>query len=330
MGKKELGMFKKTVLGVLVLLVLSSRALASDTLLKQKAIVIVSAMDYIAFNESDVETLVRYFNTILPDHKIIQIAQRTVFSKAIPLNSREVEKGFSEQVKEKITADYEITHLVIMDHGNSDTTSKPPITTFKNLGSFTEVGVSPKFRRIFEPLVGKFSDNAFIMMESCLTTCGPLANTQKRIKSIMDFFQIKSGTIFGAYKSMAPHGFESGYKREKIRENVLNPIYMMAAVVMGVVSQVDILANHADTLNLTAMGLATFGAYTSLQAYLYWAEGRDDRSDKLNWGYLFKFKESKIDKIFDLHPHRNQDQLFLSLRPKQVKTEFNACNSLFL
>lgn len=325
-------MCRKVILGVLVLLALSSGALARDTSSnnsKQKVILIVGVLDYNAFHDSDVDSLERYLSDLIPDHKIIKIIEKTMIAP-IPRIHIKVTDNLAEQIKNLISSsDYEITHLILLDHGNTDLNGKASITNFKFLGGLSEVGVTPIFKKIFEPLSGKFSKDAFVMLESCSTACGPVATSEKRMKAMMDFFKISNGSVFGAHRDMVPHAYEAGFRFQQVRENLLDYKFIMWPVIGSALSQLIYVDKFDGTYSLSRFVATVVGSYLASQIYMYFSSMSRDNSDRFNLGYLYKFNNNQIDKIYDLHPYKNQDELYLKVQPQNIIKEFNSCNFLF-
>lgn len=328
-------MFFRIFKGVLVLLALGSglaRTNASDTLLeKQKIILVVSVLDSVAFTENDIESLRRYIKKTLPEHKIIHVNSHasSVFS-GFP-NKNEIERvreDLHDQMKQKISDNHEITHLFIMDHGNTIGRGNSSKTRFRFMSTIGISGISYVFKEIFKPTVGKYSDNAFVMLESCLTMCGSLSDSQKRAKTLMDYLGIKNGTLFGSYQSMISVGYELGFYLKSGNGIIKNPIMISTGLFLSLIPQVMSLADgHGfDVLEYLAM-FSTFeiGSVTMVKIFNYISKN----SPNLNWGYLFKMKNSEVEKVFDINPYKNKHELLLKRDPQKVKNILNTCNLLF-
>lgn len=326
---------------------LSPKASARDTSLnnetKTKTVVVVSILDHAAFTEADVQSLERFVRNLLPDHDFIHATQSIPYTwgRVIAPNvMKGVREGIRNQLIEQLKPHHEISHLILMDHGNTDfshretqeskdteTRTAETSTIFRYLSTFGEKNVDKQFRYIFDPLVGRFSNNAFVMLESCLTMCSDLWISQKRAKTLMSFFKIKNGTLFGSYQEMVSVGYESRFHFEQALQNLKNPVFIGIAVAIGVALNFENILNNSFDIStfLIAAGLSDMAIAVIYKTFAYFHE----KSRTANWGYLYKFKNSQLEQVYNLEPYSNKNNLFLHAKPEFIRGNFGRCGSLF-
>lgn len=293
-------------------------------------ILIVSVTDDIAFTEADTDSLKRYLNKILPKHEIIHVNAFTsvVFSNiAQPHQIEEVRESIENQIKEKISTQSKISHLILMDHGNTNWGENTK-SIFKFLGTFGKDGADKDFKRLFDPLIGKFTSDAFVMIEACSTVCDGAIESQNRIQALMNYFKIKNGTVFGAYQEMLSMGYEARFHIEQIVGRMKSVPFIFASLSFGLTSQASVI--NGGTFNITEFVLATLGTSVALPAGMKIISYIKEKSKTVNWGFLYKFKDYNVIKSYDLNPYENQKDLYLKLEPRKFKAEIFTCASLFM
>jgi hypothetical protein len=316
-----------------VLLALSSGAHARDTS-KEKAVVIVSVLDGEAFTPADTESLKRYIATILPNHKVINISETTWREYIGPAMDREVTRvraSIKLQIETQVLPKYEITHLILMDHGHTGHNVNKAgqlESSFKFMGSVSSEDADEYFKELFQPMVGKFSKDAFVMLESCETVCDSLDGSQQRMKALMNYFKIPNGTIFGAYQGMVSLGYDVRFHLEHMYSYMKHPGFLFCSFSLGLFSQIPNLS--ADSSIDVGQTLAVmFGAHIIIPVFMKTFAYLSNKFGSVNWGYLYKMKAGAIEKIYQLHPYKNKDELYLKKDPIKFKTEIYTCNSLF-
>jgi len=215
-----------------------------------------------------------------------------------------------------------------MDHGNTSF-DKSPSTTFRYLGSFGSDGGDKAFKKIFGSLVGKFTNDATVVMESCSTVCDGVKESQERIQQLMNYFKIKNGTVFGAYHDMLSEGYEKGFYLQQMGKQIVHPYTLIAALQIALATQIDVLftSNHFSFLEVAAMFLGTSivaPAVAKLVNYL------NNKMDKSNWGFLYKFKSGNLEKVYDVNYYESKNDLYLNLTPSKSKRQIFTCSSLFI
>lgn len=333
MGTIVKGIYK----GILVLLAMSSTAFASDTSSeinqkhskKEQVILLVSVMDEAAFYQEDAESLERYTKKILPHHKFIHISTYSSKEFRNPLTHQlnSVREEIIGQMKTKILPHHEITHFIIMDHGNTHF-EKYPSTGFRYLGFFDEKELSRGFKSVFSHLVGKFSDNPMIMLESCSTSCDGVGSSEKRMKLFLDYFQIKNATLFSAYVEMISMGYDLKYHLQHVTGKMSSAGFISSALLLGVLTQAPAFLDH-EPLNLTLFAASLLGVDVGLPLITKIYGYIRDRMMGYNWGYLYNFKKGNLTKAYQLDPHKNLNEMYLKLTPKTFKKEMNTCTALF-
>lgn len=338
MGKIVKGIFK----GILVLLALSTlvfqstKVHAGNSSSTQEVpaikpiVLIISVVDGVAFTEADTDSLKRYLKKILPRNDIIHInAVTSVEFSNIPLPHQiiEVRKNIEAQIKEKISDRSKISHLVLMDHGNTSL-DKNARTIFRYLGTFGVDGGDKAFRKIFDPLVGRFTNDATLVMESCSTVCDGVKESQNRIQVLMNYFKIKSGTVFGAYHDMLSEGYEMGFYLKQAGGQIVHPYTLIAALQIALATQIDVLftSSHFSILEFTAAFLGTTVIAPAIAKFVNYL---NKKMDKYNWGFLYKFRSGNLDRVYDVNYYENKNDLFLKLNPNRFKGQIFTCSSLF-
>lgn len=320
------------VKGILfVLLALSSGAHARDTSSEnqKKTILVVSVLDDIALTEADISSFQRYVGKIFPEHQLIHVtATYDGYSRPLPHDYKYIREKIKSQMAEKILPNQIITHLVIMDHGNTSIdNAEERATLFRFLGGIDAKTVDETFKEIFNPLVGRFSSDAFVMLEACSTVCDSLYWSQERVQVLMNYFKIKNGTLFGAYQEMLSMGYEFYFQFSQIKTRMKSFPFIFTSMSLALASQIhNVMSGSVNFGEALTYGLVTHVvAPTVMKIFAYFKE----KTETVNWGYLYKLKNGFVEKIYDLNPYENQNELFLKLEPKKVKAIHNSCYLLF-
>ena len=331
MGNTVTGIFK----GILVLLALSSWAHAGNTSLelpiKKQIVLVVAVLDDAAFNDADIDSLRRYIKKTLPKHELVLVIEKTsVLYSNIPIVSERIEirERIKKQILEKVLPEHEITHLIIMDHGNT-TLERNPSTSLKFFGTFNEDRVSPVFKNIFDSIVGRFSNNAFVMFEACSAVCDGLPSSEARIKTLMDYFKIENGRVFAAYQGMLSVGYELGFHLSQFLGRIKSPVFIGPALAIGLITQIDVLLSGAQFNILEFLG-GTLAVDVALPLVVKALSYVKEKISSLNWGYLYTLKNSVISHIYELNPYNNKEALYLKLEPQDFKIKTVTCSGLFI
>lgn len=317
-------MVKGLLFVLLALSLCGSRASASNTLFTQKTVVVISVLDQVAFSDTDVESFNRYVKRILPQHEVIQVSTNASFFTSEETIKDQVRENIKSQIQSKIKARHLITHLIIMDHGSTDLKPTGNATSLRHLGAFNENEVNPEFKEIFDPLVGKFSKNAFVFIESCSTVCDELKSSQKRIQNLMKYFNIPEGRVFAAYQDMVSVGYDFKFHLEQVGVRIKHPAFYLAGAVLGFSSQLPLNDfNVVEALVMSAGATAALSVgvkiYGHIKIFFH----------KVNWGYLYQFRKGTLFQISSLNPYHNKDELFLNRDIRKSNVIVYSCRLLF-
>src|SRR5690606_20865412 len=118
-----------------------------------------------------------------------------------------------------------------------------------------------------------------------------------------------------------------GYHLEQLAHRLKHPVFVGIGVAVGIaVNFENILQGSFDFSNfLLAAGFTDFAIAGIFKTLGYF----HDKTDKVNWGYLYKFRNSNLERIYHLEPYDNKRSLFLKAEPQKALHTFSRCGSLF-
>ncbi len=318
-------MVKGILFVLLALCSCGSWANASGTFLKQEVVVVVSVLDQMAFSDADTRSFKRYIKQILPHHELIHIVANASLRLPSEKTKIQIREKLMLQIKNKIKSNHIITHLVIMDHGSTEISKEGNFSHLRYLGSFNETAVQKNFQEIFNPLVGRFSPGAFVMLEACSTVCDSDSESQKRIHTLMKYFKIPNGRVFAAYQDMVSVGYDLKFHLEQVGYRLKHPALLVSGLVIGFASQFGKLSNF----NFAEMVALAIGSNVALSVGLKLYGFIKTFSEKVNWGYLYQFQDGFIRRVQNLNPYTQMNKLYDEKHRAQTKVTSVSCKMLF-
>lgn len=152
--------------------------------------------DEIAFRSLHAEYLKEVFSKIYPN---IEFKQIVIPVSVIGLGRKAARERIRQEIRNLVHVDDEVKFLFLDTHGNTVVRNHKRVTSLATLGYFGSDSVDEEFDRIFSYLRTKTSSDLTVVLNSCLTFCGPPEESQKRAALFLKYFSAPEGKIYGAY-----------------------------------------------------------------------------------------------------------------------------------
>ena len=289
-------MVRTLVLIGLILSFLTSISTRAQGVERHKIALSIYLADEIAFRSVNAGYLKVLFNKIYPD---IEFRQIVVPTSVFGLNRVAIQEKIRKEILKTVGPQDEVQFLILDTHGNTITEKQQDVTSLALLGHFGNDFVDADFDHIFSYLRTKTSDDLTVVLNSCLTFCGPEKESQKRAAQFLKYFSAPNGKIYGAYVKevdtvyVDPAASKSKYIRPSWKIFLTMTSLFGAAMSSGVLLSGDPTVGHFLTefaRGSLQLGLPLdFLAEVTIPIYSWWAGKKF-----ANRGWLFSFRDGKL------------------------------------
>ncbi|HRK01829.1 MAG TPA: hypothetical protein PLH57_04135 [Oligoflexia bacterium] len=254
-------------------------------------VVHITFNDEKAFTQGHAQFIKRIYEITLPEARYLE------WSVDVPqigrLSEYKYRNEIIDQMKRDLKLNDQITNLVISTHGNTIKRDGHRFTRLDLIGEIGPNGLDPKALNFFAPLVGRFSKNAHIFLNSCDTFRGPIAEVKVRAEAFMRALRIDSGKIYGAEIADDPFPLPNhrpvhslmNYDRPNIEFELNNSLVWYQGLV--------------------AMSAPSLGRRMYTASRMWFKKSIQKRT-----GFLISMKNGRADQVQGVHELRDADLVF--------------------
>jgi hypothetical protein len=152
--------------------------------------------DEVAYRTSHAYYMQDVFARFLPG---IEYRQVIVPNSSMGLNKEKVRQNIIDQLKTVLHPGDLIQFLILDTHGNTVEADGELETTLAVLGKIGPARVDSDFDGIFSSIKNRTASDLTVILNSCLTFCGPVEASAKRAQVFLNYFSAPNGRIYGAY-----------------------------------------------------------------------------------------------------------------------------------
>jgi hypothetical protein len=215
------------------------------------------------------------------------------------------EERIRNELKEKIAKalqpDDEVVYLILDTHG----ATQDGETVMEYLGKISAQGPDEDFRELFDPLKGQFSPNLKIVLNSCSVFADDEQQSALRAKALIDYFKAPYGAVYG---SKVPEVLSAQYPlKYSMGRGMPVKIYAGLLVSAAVLFLSPSLGMHNDAWLPALVTDAELAAAFSAVGVTFQLSILKLMNvlKMVNYGYLFQFKDGKLEKTEIIRKFKN-------------------------
>jgi len=279
----------------------------------------IGVYDNVAFTQMGLAAVSDYLRENLPQTKVVEISTYGPYKRS--KDDSGIRGELLRQMLEKIQPGDVITHLVVNAHASTREVNGEAYTSLRYLGPVYSRSSAPSadFMEIFAPLRGRLAPDATVVFNACSTLCGPQEDAARRAKMILDYLQVKDGSIYGGENHEMVMAGQMN-KKYALLDKLPNGDFLRFAIPMSLLAtaygaMINISNGSSDIIHGLMQAGVNEPVYMAALATAYVGMRTiypkiKDSLGKINRGRIFKFKSGELESVVSVRKLQELDRVY--------------------